>query len=341
MPTIRVSSAIAGEVSNAKADVGVVVIGRNEGLRLQKCLASVRVANCIVVYVDSGSTDNSVAHAKSAGIDVVSLDMSVPFTAARARNAGFDRLLQLNPGIKFVQFVDGDCELHSDWLRIASHFLLTHPDIAVVAGRLHERYPDASVYNMLCDMEWDVPVGEATICGGLAMMRVNAVAAVKGFKVTLICGEEPELCSRLRARGGKVWRLADSMAWHDANMLHFRQWWLRAKRSGYSDAQATVVDRILPERRGVRASLSTWFWAAALPAAIVIATTFSIQVAGLICLVYPLQILRLAIRGPYRVHQNFLRAVFLVMGKFPELQGQIKYRIERQIGRQSALIEHK
>lgn len=321
--------------------IGIVVIGRNEGERLNRCLASLKVGACPVAYVDSGSTDGSVVLAKGQGVDVVALDMRIPFTAARARNAGFERLRQIAPTLQLVQFVDGDCELSPDWLRAAGDFLAQHPHVVVVAGRLHEKHPDASVYNMLCDMEWDAPVGESKVCGGIAMMRADEFAAVHGFNVTLICGEEPELCARLRAEGGKVWRIADDMAWHDANITRFQQWWSRTVRSGYSFAQASQSGAESKDRRGVRESQRIWFWSVGLPLASIALALFWLPAGLLLLLAYPLQITRLTLNGPRSFKANLLKASFLLLGKFPELQGQIRYHIERRMGRQSALIEHK
>ena len=82
------------------AQIGVVAIGRNEGDRLIRCLDSLRqhLPNTVpIVYVDSGSTDNSVAEARVRNVRVVCLDMSIPFTGARARNAGLDYLMQHFP----------------------------------------------------------------------------------------------------------------------------------------------------------------------------------------------------------------------------------------------------
>ncbi len=73
---------------STKARSGVVAIGRNEGERLKRCLNSVSTADA-VIYVDSGSTDGSAEWARSQGVAVLELDMTLPFTAARARNAGF------------------------------------------------------------------------------------------------------------------------------------------------------------------------------------------------------------------------------------------------------------
>ena len=56
--------------------------------RLRQCLLS--VGSATIVYVDSGSTDGSIACAQSLGVESCpELDLSIPFTAARARNAGF------------------------------------------------------------------------------------------------------------------------------------------------------------------------------------------------------------------------------------------------------------
>ena len=49
--------------------VSVVIIGRNEGPRLSRCLASVRAADAQaftleILYVDSASSDDSVARAR-------------------------------------------------------------------------------------------------------------------------------------------------------------------------------------------------------------------------------------------------------------------------------------
>src|SRR5947208_651959 len=125
--------------------IGVVVIGRNEGERLRLCLRALDGHRAATVYVDSGSSDGSTDLARSLGADVIELDHDTPFTAARARNAGFDRLTDLYPEVEFVQFVDGDCELAAGWLEAAIDMLRTRPKTAVVFGRLRERHPEAAV----------------------------------------------------------------------------------------------------------------------------------------------------------------------------------------------------
>lgn len=250
--------------------VGVVVIGRNEGGRLRRCLASIDCTATPVIYVDSGSTDGSVELARSMGALVHRLDATVPFTAARARNEGWQQLQAAMPDIAYFQFVDGDCEVEAGWLARAGGFLDANPAAGVVCGRRRERFPDASPYNAMCDEEWNTPVGKARECGGDSMMRVGALLSSGGFNPGIVAGEEPELCARLRSAGWGVWRIDTPMTIHDAAMLRFSQWWTRAIRSGYGYAQtfaATRRGQALYRRELIRAAI----WGALVPAAAAVA----------------------------------------------------------------------
>ncbi|MCO7620505.1 glycosyltransferase family 2 protein [Pseudomonas guariconensis] len=321
--------------------IGVVVIGRNEGSRLERCLASLAGAADQVVYVDSGSTDGSVQMAQARGIEVLALDMTQPFTAARARNEGFACLHRLMPSVRYVQFVDGDCEVVAGWLPAAQAFLDQHPEVAVVCGRRRERYPTRSIYNQLCDLEWDTPVGQAKACGGDALMRANAFVQVNGYRADLIAGEEPELCVRLRAQGWKVWRLDAEMTLHDAAMTRFSQWWRRSLRGGYAFAEGAFLHGAAPERHWLRESRRAWVWGLGIPLATLLACTLFGWGGLLLLLVYPLQVLRLMRRGRGSLQQNGLQAGFLVLGKFPEMCGQVKFLLKRFGVGKSVLIEYK
>lgn len=329
------------EIRHSTTPVGVVAIGRNEGERLQKCLMSVYGKVGKVVYVDSGSTDGSVDMASSLGVEVVKLDMMLPFTAARARNEGFKRLRELAPEIKYVQFVDGDCEVVGGWLSKAALFLNEHQEIAIVCGRRRERYPNHTVYNLLCDMEWDTPVGEAKSCGGDAMMRVYAFELVSGFRDRLIAGEEPELCVRLRKENWKIWRLGEEMTLHDAAIMRIRQWWKRSMRCGYAYAEGAHLHGSPPERHRVKVSRSVLLWGLVIPAISTCLTIYLGEWGLAVLLIYPAQIIRLAIKGTRSAKENWLSALFLVLGKFPEAMGQLKFLYNRLTGRTARLIEYK
>jgi len=321
--------------------IGVVIIGRNEGERLRKCLESVKKIANRVVYVDSGSTDGSVAMARGMGLDVVELDLTTPFTAARARNEGFSRLLESAPDLAYIQFVDGDCEIVGGWLETAAAFLNEHDDIVMVCGRLRERYPERSVFNMLCDIEWDTPVGVSKACGGIAMVRAGALKDAGGYRADLIAGEEPELCVRLRAAGWKVWRLDTEMALHDAAMTSVGQWWKRALRGGYTFAEGAYLHGAPPERHCVKKSRSAWFWGGMIPLATFAAVLWFGKWGFVLFAIYPLQVVRLALRGGRSARENWWWAVFMVLGRFPEMLGQLKYWWNRISNKTNSLIEYK
>lgn len=321
--------------------VGIVVIGRNEGERLRRCLDSLRAHLDKTVYVDSGSTDGSVDLSRQRGVSVLELDLSVPFTAARARNAGFELLLTAHPHLDYVFFVDGDCEVARDWIETAARFLASHADVAVVFGRRREQYPQRSVYNLLCDMEWDTPIGASKACGGDAMIRVRAFQQMHGYRPDLICGEEPELCVRLRRAGWLIWRIDEEMTRHDAALHRFGQWWRRMLRSGYGFASGSALHGRTPERHWVRESRSAWLWGLFIPVVTVILCATLGASALLLLLIYPLQIARLALAGNRSPRENWYRAAGLVLCKFPEVVGQMKFMLDQHRRVQSRLIEYK
>ena len=323
--------------------LAVIAIGRNEGARLKKCLISAKASklNATVVYVDSGSTDESVSVARQLDCEVLNLDLSIPFTAARARNEGFALALKIEPRLTHVQFVDGDCELVSGWLEAAVDHLMKHASVAAVCGRRRERYPQASIYNQLCDIEWNTPVGEAKSCGGDVMMRVSAFKDSGGYRASLIAGEEPELCVRLRAKGWSIWRLDHEMTLHDASILRFGQWWNRNKRAGFAFAEGSHLHGAPPERHWVQESRSAWLWGLIVPLGVVSLWLAMGPQWLTLLLVYPMQVLRLFWREHLTLPQPGWYAVFLVLGKFPEMVGQAKYLLGRVLGNTSRLIEYK
>lgn len=301
--------------------IGYVVIGRNEGQRLVRCLDSIRHAHC-AVYVDSGSTDASVAEAQARGVHVVALDLSVPFTAARARNAGFSELIAKAPATTLVQFVDGDCEVVDGWIEDAVAFMRDNDGVAVVCGRRREISPETSFYNRLCDLEWNTPIGEASACGGDALIRVDAFKGVDGYDARLIAGEEPEMCARLRAQGWKIWRLDADMTLHDAAMHDVRQWWLRGVRTGLGYLQVWRTTRNRPFQLYFREILSSLFWGSAVPvAAVALAILISPLSLVLTLLVYCAQIARIAFRRGVFVRLSWQYGFFMVLAKFAESQG--------------------
>lgn len=327
---------------STQVGVGVVVIGRNEGERLIRCLQSLSGKGLVVVYVDSGSTDDSMNEATKLGAQALALDMNVPFTAARARNAGFQHLMQISPNLKYVQFVDGDCEVVQNWIDQGVDFLDSHQQYAVVCGRRRERHPEHSIYNLMCDLEWDTPIGETKACGGDALMRVNAFREIGGYRVQLIAGEEPELCVRLRSAGWKIWRLDAEMVLHDAAMTKFSQWWKRNIRSGHAFAEGAYLHGAPPERHWVKESRRSLIWGLGIPVTIILSLLFCWQCGLIIILIYPLQLIRLSIRNKNESKPHpWQLASFNLLGKFAELCGQLRFHYQRVFGKTMQLIEYK
>lgn len=318
--------------------IDAVVIGRNEGARLIAALSSLQDQVRRIVYVDSGSTDDSIGHAKAQGARVVSLDPDTPFTAARARNAGLQVLAEDPPD--FVQLIDGDCILQPGWVEAAARFLHADSGAAVVCGRRREQQPEVSVYNRLCDREWNTPIGPAKACGGDALMRFSAVRDVGGYRDDLIAGEEPDLCVRLRAAGWGVHRIDQDMTLHDAAITRLGQWARRSRRAGHAFAEGVFLHGAPPERHWVRETRRALIWGAFLPVAILVLALVHPAFLAL-GLIYPLQVLRLALRDRAAGHLTLENAFFNVLGKFPEALGVLDFHLSRLRRRKIGLIEYK
>jgi GT2 family glycosyltransferase len=304
---------------------GFVVIGRNEGARLEQCLRSVLAVSPRVVYADSASTDGSVELAKGLGAAVVILPQDGKLTAARGRNSGYVELKARFPDCTTVQFLDGDCILQPGWVQQALAFMGDNPNVAVVCGRRFEARPDASIYNALCDEEWNTPVGEATECGGDALVRCEAFEQVGGYRSNLLAGEEPDMSARMRAVGWKIWRIDASMTEHDARILTLRQWWRRTQRGGFGYAQVWQATKALPQRLYGRQLRSAFLWAIVLPVAVVSIAVVAKQPLALLAIpvLYALQLARIAARS--RGRAKWTRASLILLAKIPEAFGAARY----------------
>jgi GT2 family glycosyltransferase len=330
--------------------LGLVVIGRNEGDRLARCLASVR-AIPEQIYVDSGSTDGSVALAQREGVKVVVLAVPPHFTAARARNAGLAQLLADNPDLEFVQMVDGDCELQPGWIDAGLSVLRSDPDLALVYGRLRERYPDRSIYNALCDDEWNMPLGESTRSGGNALFRVAAMRQVDFYNPAVIAGEDTEMSVRLRKRGWKMRRIDAEMGLHDAAITRFGQWWSRTRRSGHGYAEMAVLHPDSRDPDCPRSARSIFLWGGVMPTILLVTVALALTVqarwwiaVALVILPWPLRMAQLTRRQRQKgLSPKVARAsgILLMFGKVPQFLGLVGYHLNRLSGRTSRLIEYK
>ena len=215
--------------------LSVVIIGRNEGARLVRCLDSVRALRGVtgaveIIYVDSASTDDSVNVAQASGAQALVLRDERP-TAARGRNAGWRAARA-----PFVLFLDGDTILDPDFVaRALPRF--ADDKVAVVCGQRREIAPGNSIYNRVLNLDWVFQAGEADYCGGDALMRRAVLQELDGYDASLIAGEEPDLCCRMRLRGYVILQTGEPMTGHDLAITRWSQYWRRAVRTGYAYAQ--------------------------------------------------------------------------------------------------------
>lgn len=315
--------------------LGAVAIGRNEGERLRACLRSLVPLCARVVYVDSGSGDDSVAFARSLGVTVVELDTSVPFTAARARNAGFEALLA-GGELDLVQFVDGDCRVEAAWLDAGTAAMQADSGLGLVTGWRSEIYPTASVYNQMCEVDWHRPPGPIETSGGDMMVRVAAFRQVGGFNPALIAGEDPEFSLRIGKAGWRMERLPVLMTLHDADMTSFGQWWKRTVRTGHCFAEIGQMHP--PHFR--REILRIWVYGLILPLLALIGLFTSGWLVLLVLALYGLSFAK-TLRGLKGQPMAANQAALLVLAKIPNLWGMLTYYRRRRSGDAMRIIEYK
>lgn len=226
-------------------NLSVVIIGRNEGERLERCILTAQAIEGWIakeiLYVDSGSTDGSLDLAAGLGATVLPLPPGT-FTAARARNLGWRHATG-----EMILFLDGDTILNADFPLAAVAELQKSPTNAAAWGHRREICPCLSVYVRVLDLDWIYAPGESLFCGGDVLVRRSALEAVNGFDETLIAGEEPEMCRRMRNLGWRIQHIDVPMTLHDLAITRFSQYWRRSQRAGYAFASVSARFRNTPD----------------------------------------------------------------------------------------------
>ena len=327
--------------------LSVVIIGRNEGQRLRRCLDSVAAMRdpggpVEVIYVDSASTDGSPELARALGARVIGVQPERP-SAALGRNAGWRAA-----HAPYVLFLDGDTILHPDFVAAALPHL-DAPEVAIVWGHRREIAPNASLFNRVLDLDWIYAPGRTEFCGGDALVRREALEAVDGFDASLIAGEEPELCRRLRGRGWAIEHIDQPMTGHDLAMTQWRQYWRRAFRAGHAYAEVSARYRAsgdpfwsdVVRANQIHGALVLGLPLLAIVAALVLGAWWPLAVAALALAALAL---RTAARVGWKSRDPVTRLLYGIhshLQQVPILCGQLSYRLDRRHGRQRALIEYK
>jgi GT2 family glycosyltransferase len=363
---------LSTSATSPSATLSVVVIGRNEGERLTRCLQSVAAmartfpGTVETIYVDSGSVDPSVALAEAEGARVIQLRPERP-TAALGRNAGWRAATGST-----ILFLDGDTILDPNFVtrampQFADPAFKENP-VAVVWGHRRELYPEHSIYNRVLDLDWIYPPGPAPFCGGDALFRRSVLAAAGGYDETLIAGEEPELCRRIMALGFTIYHPDLPMTKHDIAMTRWRQYWKRASRAGHAYAEVAERFRSTPNpfwsdecahnRKRALTLLGLCLAGllgsiACLLASIAGIFAFPALLSALPVLLVPGFLIALAARTGYKARWKapsgtlhdaitlFLYGVHSHLQQIPIFFGQLQYRWNRRKGRRALLVEYK
>ena len=319
-----------------RTDIAVIIIGRNEGARLDRCLAS--CAGLRGVYVDSGSVDGSPDRARAAGVEVIELDRSTGFSAARGRNAGLDRLIA-DPAIAYIQMLDGDSILAAGWTDCGATAFDADSGLGAVFGELREAEPDRSLYAWLSDVEWAVPPGPAALFSGNVMLRADAVRATGRYRGEMIAGEDPEFAIRMRAAGWRILCLDQPMATHQGAVSHARAWWRRTRRAGHAFAALTALHPGSPLHDFGRSRARILFWGGAIPfaalgglmfAALIDRRWIALTVTAL--LLVAAQLVRVTRREMRRhgLRRAVALALSLTIGKYAEMAGLLRFHLGRR-----------
>ncbi len=333
---------------SAGPGLSVVVIGRNEGERLTRCLESVaamrllRDASVEIIYVDSASSDDSVARATRAGARVISVAPLRP-CAAVGRNAGW-RVARA----ELVLFLDGDTIVAPDFV-FDSAGEFDDPNLAIVFGNRRERDPHGSVFNRVLDLDWITRPGPADSCGGDALVRRSVLEQLGGYDERLIAGEEPEMCRRTRELGYSIVHVDRPMTTHDLGITRVSQYWRRAMRTGYAYAEVSGRFRTTDSPLWAREARRNLIHGSTLLALLAGASVLAVARGSMLPVLGALAILvMLALRTAFRFRwkaadfvTSFLYGLHSHLQQIPILFGQIRFRRDLHGGRIARLIEYK
>lgn len=337
----------AGDVKVDRAGtISVVVIGRNEGARLARCLESLGRARWPgarpeVIYVDSGSTDGSIGIAAGMGARCLVLEDASP-CAAKARNLGW----RAAKG-EFILFLDGDTQLAPCFVAEALE-TMRQPELCAVWGHRRESDPGQSIYTRVLDLDWVYPVGRSLYFGGDVLVRRAALEAAGGFDPALKAGEEPELCARLRKAGWEIEHIDAPMTTHDLAIRSLRAYWRRCYRSGIAYAEVAARAHAMGDalwQREARRDFAMGALYVAFPVLLLAALAWDPRVAAAVLAAAVLVVARTAWRcrwkGPASRGLALAYAVHSHAQKVPAFFGQLAWHFARRGRGEVGLVEYK
>jgi len=327
-----------------KPELSIVIIGRNEGERLLNCIRSVQAADypqekMEIIYVDSASSDDSVKQAQALGVQVIEVQPERP-TAAIGRNAGWHRATA-----PVVFFLDGDTELHADFIKTAlTHFQV--PSVGAVCGHQREKNPHRSIYQRVLDLDWITLHG----CGsGNMMIRRDLLEKINGYNPTLIAGEDPEICQRIHAQDYTILHLDQPMTRHELGITYGSQYWRRAVRTGHAYAEVSQLFKDTSTPLWQKEARKNWVNSSVLLAIVIIGIISSIMIQSIIPIIISFSILlllslRSAWKARWRTKEVYTLLLYGLHSQFQHIPitiGQITFYYHRWRGQRKRLIEYK
>ena len=192
--------------------ISVVVIGRNEGARLGLCMESVRSALGVfaheIVYVDSRSTDDSVARAKACGARCFLLD-------EEKTTAGLGRFVGAKEAKgEYLLFLDGDMQLQRGFCEKAMMAMAARGYDGCTGIREDLYMKDGEVVGRNENYFGCTQERVAPEFGGALFLKKEALERAGGWSPDAVACEEAELHARLKAAGCVIAELPVPMIVH-------------------------------------------------------------------------------------------------------------------------------
>jgi glycosyltransferase involved in cell wall biosynthesis len=308
-------------------NISCIVIGINSARTIVSCIKSIKKSDypklIEIIYVDGGSSDNSVELAKKLGVKVIQLKQEHP-TPGRGRNVGWK-----NASNELIQFLDGDTTLDQKWLKKA----IKHIDNKTVAvcGYGKEKDPNKNWYHLVADLEWSNETGNIKYFGGNVLIKKSILEETSGYNDNLIAGEDPEFSFRIREKGYNIKRLDSLMYYHDINMNNLKEYFKRCFRKGYGYAEVGTMRLKKKEygwiKRTIKTTIKTIGTFVFLILALLFQNIYFVSFALLLNIIPIIKISRFKKQYKLNIKKSIIYALHLVLAAYLTTAGVFRYYI--------------
>ena len=228
--------------------MSIIIKALNEERRIAACIESALRAceglQAEVILVDSLSDDRTVSIASAYPIRILQFAHREDRCCGAAVELGWRHSVG-----DYVYLLDADMRLEPGFLEHAISFLVQHPDVAGVAGKLMDtRALNATDIQRLQNAKGQTKQTVETELGGGGLYKRSAIKRV-GYLAhqSLRAYEEAELGFRLRTSGFRLVRLADISVYHEghdeSNFHLMRRVWRNGRLMAATVMLKTAVGR--------------------------------------------------------------------------------------------------